>query len=181
MLAFEANWPFIAAAKWVHSVMIVVPHKSRLQDLSRCSLQEACLNRFGSSPCCRRLRWFGHVNESTRWINRITLLQVDGSVKRGRPHKTWAKSVNDSMRLCGLKAEDALDRVKRWATIRCLTHKCKMDNGYWMIDWLADLNYWVTDWFFYWLTGWLIDWLTDWLIYWLTDWLTDWLIDWLID
>lgn len=62
----------------------------------------------------------------------ISRLRVDGSVKRGRPHKTWAQRVNDDVRLSSLKAEDALDRVKWRATMQRLTHKWWIltENGY---------------------------------------------------
>lgn len=68
-------------------------------------MQEACLNRVGSSSLLQTPAMVWDVTCNPEWINRISLLRVDGCVKRGRPQKTWTQNVNDDMRLFGLKAE----------------------------------------------------------------------------
>ena len=40
-------------------------------------------------------------------------LEVDGKRPKGRPRKTWLETIQSDMRGVGLKAQDALDRV-RW-------------------------------------------------------------------
>ena len=63
----------------------------------------------------RRLRWFGHVRrrEEDNPVRRVMDLEVDGRRPPGRPKKTWRKTVDDDMRLVGVREEDALDRG-RW-------------------------------------------------------------------
>jgi len=63
----------------------------------------------------RRLRWFGHVRrrEEGDPIRRVMDLEVDGRRPRGRPKKTWKKTVEEDTRLVGVREEDALDRG-RW-------------------------------------------------------------------
>jgi hypothetical protein len=63
---------------------------------------------------CRRnrLRWFGHVERKVDddWVKRCTRLEVVGKRRRGRPRKTWMKTLNDDMRRGALSTEDAMDR-----------------------------------------------------------------------
>ena len=35
-----------------------------------------------------RLRWYGHVQRSDGWINKVTTLPIEGDMPRGRPKKT---------------------------------------------------------------------------------------------
>ena len=37
-----------------------------------------------------RLRWYGQVERSDKWINKYTHLEKDGFKDRGRPLKTWS-------------------------------------------------------------------------------------------
>ena len=59
-----------------------------------------------------RLRWFGHVErkEADDWVSKCRNLEVVGGVRKGRPRKIWMECVNEDMRECGLKKEDAQDR-----------------------------------------------------------------------
>ena len=57
-----------------------------------------------------RLRWFGHVSRSKDWINKVTTLQVEGSMPRGRPKKTWLETVTKDSKLWGLESIDPTDR-----------------------------------------------------------------------
>ncbi len=60
-----------------------------------------------------RLRWFGHVmrKEDDDWVKRCMNLEVEGNAPKG-PRKTWRKTVEEDMKLKGLKAEDCADRQK---------------------------------------------------------------------
>ena len=40
-----------------------------------------------------RLRWYGHVERSDKWINKYTHLEIDSFKGRGRPRKTWSSTV----------------------------------------------------------------------------------------
>ena len=40
-----------------------------------------------------RLRWYGHVERSDKWINKCTHLEIDGFKVRVRPRKTWSAAV----------------------------------------------------------------------------------------
>jgi hypothetical protein len=55
---------------------------------------------------CRRnrLRWFGHVeiNGDDDWVKKCTMLEVMGKRPRGRPRKTWMKTLKDYVRRDGV-------------------------------------------------------------------------------
>ena len=40
-----------------------------------------------------RLRWYGLVERSDKWINKCTHLEIDGFKGRGRPRKTWSEDL----------------------------------------------------------------------------------------
>ena len=63
----------------------------------------------------RRLRWFGHVKRRGQEepLGRILGMEVTGRRPRGRPKKSWRKTVESDMRLLGVSEIDALDRA-RW-------------------------------------------------------------------
>ena len=45
-----------------------------------------------------RLRWYGHVERSDKWINKYTNLEIDGFKGRGRPRKTWSATVTEDLK-----------------------------------------------------------------------------------
>ena len=57
-----------------------------------------------------RLRWYGHIQRSSDWINKVTKFEVDGTSSRGRPKKTWAQTVKQDMVCWGLEHVDPTDR-----------------------------------------------------------------------
>ena len=58
-----------------------------------------------------RLRWYGHVQRSSDWINQVTTLQVAGTSSRGRPKKTWAETVKHDMVRWGLERVDPTEET----------------------------------------------------------------------
>ena len=59
-----------------------------------------------------RVRWLGHVLRKDDWVRKCMSLEVEGARGRGRPRMTWSQVVERDMRECGLRRDDALDRVK---------------------------------------------------------------------
>ena len=61
-----------------------------------------------------RLRWLGHTERmnAESLISRVRKMVIAGSVRRGRPKKTWEETVETDMRLRNLTIKDAHDRVK---------------------------------------------------------------------
>ena len=60
----------------------------------------------------RRLRWFGHVERSTKesWLQKVRKLEIPGQVKRGRPRKTWEQVLNNDLKVKGIQRELAQNR-----------------------------------------------------------------------
>ena len=63
----------------------------------------------------RRLRWYGHVQrrEEGEALSIIRDWEVEGRRRRGRPKKSWLKTIKDDMRLLGINEDLASDR-RRW-------------------------------------------------------------------
>ena len=61
-----------------------------------------------------RLRWFGHVRrkDDEHWVKKCMDLAVEGTTLKGN-RKTWRKTVDEDMKLKGLKEEDCVNRP-RW-------------------------------------------------------------------
>ena len=57
-----------------------------------------------------RLRWYGHVQRSDGWINKVTTLPIEGDTPQGRPKKTWAQTVKSDRKLWGMTNVDPMDR-----------------------------------------------------------------------
>ena len=57
-----------------------------------------------------RLRWFGHTQRSVLLANALTNVCVPGPRSKGRPKKTWDKTIEEDLSLLGLKKEEAMDR-----------------------------------------------------------------------
>ena len=60
----------------------------------------------------RRLKWFGQVQrrEEGEALSVITHLQVEGHRPRGRPKKSWQRTVEEDMTLMGIDAHLVSDR-----------------------------------------------------------------------
>ena len=57
-----------------------------------------------------RLRWYGHVERSDKWINKYTHLEIDGFKGRGRPRKTWSATVTEDLKAWNIDTNNAHDR-----------------------------------------------------------------------
>ena len=58
-----------------------------------------------------RLRWFGHVERNTGWINHVRNLEVQSQQKRpGRPKLTWNDVVTRDKQLLGMTTCDPQNR-----------------------------------------------------------------------
>ena len=57
-----------------------------------------------------RLRWYGHVERSDKWINKCTHLEVDGFKGGGRPRKTWSATVTEDLKAWNIDANNVHDR-----------------------------------------------------------------------
>ncbi|MCJ8739511.1 hypothetical protein PDJAM_G00048000 [Pangasius djambal] len=68
-----------------------------------------------------RLRWFGHVQRrESEYIGRRMLdLELPGRRQRGRPKRRYMEVINEDMKLVGASVEDAEDRDRWRAMIRC--------------------------------------------------------------
>ena len=58
----------------------------------------------------RRLRWLGHVAQSSSCINSIQSMTIPSARRRGRPKKTWSECVQADMKMCSLGSMDPLNR-----------------------------------------------------------------------
>ena len=60
----------------------------------------------------KRLRWYGHVQRmmEDNPVRQVTLLDVDGTRKRGRPRKTWHQLVRSDLNQLNLEPGLAQDR-----------------------------------------------------------------------
>ena len=61
------------------------------------------------------VRWYGHVvrRDEESILKKVTMLQVNGQRKRGRPKQIWKRQVEESLKKIGLRVEEATDRT-RW-------------------------------------------------------------------
>ena len=60
-----------------------------------------------------RLRWFGHVERASSWINKVRDLPEPGEKVKGGPRLTWDGRVKSDITECGLRGVDPSDR-NRW-------------------------------------------------------------------
>ena len=60
-----------------------------------------------------RLRWFGHVERASSWINKVRNLLVPGNKVRGGQRLTWDSRVKTDITECGLRGVNPSDR-NRW-------------------------------------------------------------------
>ena len=60
-----------------------------------------------------RLRWFGHVERASSWINKVRDLSVPGAKVKGGQRLTWDSRVKRDIAECGLPGVNPSDR-NRW-------------------------------------------------------------------
>ena len=60
------------------------------------------------------VRWYGHVLRkcNSNFLKRALDFRVKGTMKRGRPKKTWLRAAVEQSRKLGLNASDANKRSK---------------------------------------------------------------------
>jgi hypothetical protein len=59
-----------------------------------------------------RLRWYGHVERmpNHRMPKQIATITMEGTRKRGRPHKRWRDEVVEDLKTMGVKNRPAVAR-----------------------------------------------------------------------
>ena len=57
-----------------------------------------------------RLRWYGHVERSTSWINKCRNIKVNSQRKAGRPKKTWQETITNDIKTWNLEDVDPSNR-----------------------------------------------------------------------
>ena len=57
-----------------------------------------------------RLRWYGLVERSDKWINKRTHLELDGFKGRGRPPKTWSATVAEDLKAWYIDANNVYEQ-----------------------------------------------------------------------
>ena len=57
-----------------------------------------------------RLRWYGLVERSDKWINKCTHLELDGFKGRGRPPKTWSATVAEDLKAWYIDANNVYEQ-----------------------------------------------------------------------
>ena len=50
------------------------------------------------------------MEESDKWINKCTHLEIDGFKGRGRPHKTWSATVTEDLNVWNTDANNVHDQ-----------------------------------------------------------------------
>jgi len=55
---------------------------------------------------------YGHVlqKEDNDWVKKCMQYEVEGSIPKGEPKKTWTEVVQNDCQACKLNREDAMDR-----------------------------------------------------------------------
>ena len=85
---------------------------------SKLLLQKLGIDDIEAVFCCRRLRWYGHVQRASSCIKAVTNLPLPGNRKQGGCRKTWSKCVEDDIkkiRESGLSDINPLD-IDAWRT-----------------------------------------------------------------
>ena len=59
-----------------------------------------------------RMRWFGHVECSTRWIVEVCKLNVVAQKRLGRPRKSWDKVLENDRKKLGMDSADPQNHSK---------------------------------------------------------------------
>jgi hypothetical protein len=74
-----------------------------------------------------RIRWYGHVEriQNKRMSKQIAAATIEGTKKRGRPHKRWKDEVEEDLNIMGIKNGRAAAR-RKW---RKILLQAKVHNG----------------------------------------------------
>lgn len=92
--------------RWMLHVQL--SNKIRSEDI----LKRFNMKTIAETMRTRRLQWFGHTERSSdENILFIRQMEVQGQMPRGRPKKTWAKTLKEDLEAQNLCAADAQNRV----------------------------------------------------------------------
>ena len=81
---------------------------------------DALMNMLGLEETLEKLakangvRWYGHIlrKKVKDPLQKALLLKIEGTRGKGRPKKKWKMQVEEDMKKCGMKREDAQNRLK---------------------------------------------------------------------
>ena len=90
--------------RWIRGI------KDRDETPSAALLQKLGTEDITSVLHCRRLKFYGHVQQAMSCIKSITNFPFLCTRKKGRPWKTWCECMKTDVDMCGLAAIDPLDR-----------------------------------------------------------------------
>jgi hypothetical protein len=76
-----------------------------------------------------RLRWCGHIERmnSERMCKKIMTTKVEGTRKRGRPHKRWIDEVEEDLKIMGIRNWHAVAKDRQ--ECRKIVLEAKVHNG----------------------------------------------------
>ena len=89
--------------------------KDRDETPSTLLIQKLDTKDITSVLCCRRLRWYGHVQRAISCIKSITNFQIPGTEKKGRPRKICSECVKTDVNKFGCADINPLHR-DAWRT-----------------------------------------------------------------
>ena len=79
-------------------------------------------DRYFTASTSRRLRWFGHVERSSRAVRTACDIQIDGRRGAGRPKLTWKKLTEKDCREWKLTTVDPQERSTWRSGVRSAMH-----------------------------------------------------------
>merc|ERR1712002_339685 len=90
--------------------------RRRIDRVPNVRIREMCGKNVGVSERMDQggLRWFGHVERmgNERLVKRVYDSEVRGVRRIGRPGKSWANGVNETLERKGLNIQEAKDSVQ---------------------------------------------------------------------